>query len=76
MWRILVGVVFIVNISFVPFYALLPLLFLIYWFYPTKNEKQSVWVLVLGDLGHSPRTLNQVKCVGDEIAYAIRILLF
>ena len=48
------------NVNFIPLYALLPLLFLIFWFYPSYNDLRTVWILVLGDIGHSPRIFNQV----------------
>ena len=57
---VIIGIVFFMNLNFVPLYALLPLLFLIFWFYPSNNDLRTVWILVLGDIGHSPRIFNQV----------------
>jgi len=56
---VIIGIVFFLNLNFIPLYALLPLLFLIFWFYPTNNDLRTVWILVLGDIGHSPRIFNQ-----------------
>jgi len=56
---VIIGIVFFLNLNFIPLYALLPLLFLIFWFYPSKNNLRTVWILVLGDIGHSPRIFNQ-----------------
>ena len=57
---VIIGIVFFMNLNFIPLYALLPLLFLIFWFYPSYNDLRTVWILVLGDIGHSPRIFNQV----------------
>ena len=40
-------------------WAVLPLVFLIWFLFPPENDHKSAWVLVLGDLGHSPRIMNQ-----------------
>ena len=60
---LLIGIVFFTNFTFLPLSVLLPLLFVIFWFYPVKrtDDVRFVWVAVLGDLGHSPRIVNQVN---------------
>ena len=43
----------------VPFIFKAILLLGFVWFYPRKQEESLAYVLVLGDVGHSPRTYNQ-----------------
>jgi len=42
-----------------PIWALIPLICLVWYVWPSENDPKRTWVLVLGDLGHSPRIMNQ-----------------
>ena len=44
-----------------PIWALIPLIGLVWYVWPSENDPKRTWVLVLGDLGHSPRIMNQVR---------------
>jgi len=51
-----------------PLWAILPLVLLIWFIFPPKKDAKQAWVLVLGDLGHSPRIMNQsLSLVAEDV---------
>lgn len=64
---------FVSLFSCVPFVFSAPVIFLVIWFYPRNVNSDLTFVLVLGDVGHSPRTFNQVASL---IGIGKRVVLF